>query len=471
MRVAWWQPPKLIIGLHTRMIADRITRAVDDYMQGRSSFLCFKVPFRHGKSDIVSRAAPAYFLGRCAKHEPDIIMTGYGADLVESFSRKAKAIVQSESYQRIFPHVRLSQSKRTDAAWKAEYKHGDSWELSAGEVHAVGLGGAITGAGYSLGVLDDYCKNRQEAESPTYRERTWESFVNDFMTRRAPVSITIVTATPWNVDDVFARIEKSMDKDPDFPRFEFMTFPARGHATINGERVDYPSEYLFTGRFPESWYKEQYASLGLYSAAGLLDCNPTVRGGNQFNLDHVVIHESISEFPDIPYARGWDLASTEKQLAKGDPDFTCGVLGGVHRAPNSIVPELWIKDVVYGQWKAPMRDSTIHAVAERDGAAVKVLIEAFGGYKDTAETMKSALRGLRIVQGVHGPGDKVVKASPMEPVFESGNVHILRAKWNEYFLNTFATFPLGLHDDVVDATAIVYNYTVKPPMVARSFAI
>jgi len=275
LQYCWWMPTPLILGRHTRAICTRLTRAVDDFLQGRSTFLLIKVPFRHGKTDMVSRAFPPFFLGRCAHLQPDVIMSGYGASLVEGFSRKAQSIIRSQAYRDVFPGVLLNPHHHNAGEW--------SILNSAGVVTAVGLGGAITGKGGHLITCDDYCKSREEAESQVYRDKTWESFKDNLMTRRAPTSIVVVPATPWHEDDVMGRIEMEMARNPDFPRFEVLTFPATDPTT---------GEYLFAERMGEDWYREQYATLGPYSAAALLDCNPRPKGEQKFQQDWFRYYES-----------------------------------------------------------------------------------------------------------------------------------------------------------------------------------
>lgn len=446
----WWMPGELLVGIHTRTIAERLDQAIDDFMAGKSTFLVIKCPFRHGKSDLVSRAFPAYFLGRCAHLQPDVIMSGYGAELVESFSRKVKTIINSLRYRALFPHIVLSRVKNAANKWAIE--------SSAGEVTAVGLGGAITGSGGHLITLDDYCKKREEAESEAYRNKTWESFKDDLMTRRAPVAIVIVCATPWHIDDVIGRIEKEIAENPDFPRFETISFPAKSEK--------YPSGYLFPERFSEEWYISQRATLGAYSAAGLLDCNPIQRGGNMFRVDQVIVHESLDEFPDIPYVRFWDLASTVKERVKDDPDRTAGALVGVQT--DKLVDHLWLKDVVVMQEEAPKRNARIITTTSRDGAEVRIGVESVAGYKDTYTTLRDILRGQRSVKKIDVSGDKVVRSAPLEPVIEAAHFHILRADWNAAFFEEFGIFPSGKHDDIVDAVAGGYAMCKAPDAVAES---
>lgn len=437
LQYVWWMPGPLIIGRHTLAICQAIDEAITAFLTGESSFLDIAVPFRHGKSDIVSRALPAYFLARCAEQQPDIIMSGYGAELVEAFSRETKRIINSDAYKRLFPAQRLARGANNLSSW--------SMDGSSGKVTVAGLGGALTGKGAHLIILDDYCKTRAEAISPRYRDRTWDSFKADLMTRRAPVSIVIVCATPWHVDDLRGRIRREERQNPDFPKFKQLKFPAR---TPDGS-------FLFEERFPKAWYREQYATLGKL-AAGLLDCEPTLEGGNRFSTEigkNIRIHLSLDEFPKTRYIRAWDLASSTKERDKDDPDWTVGIKGTV--TTENKVPHLWLVDCVAIQAEAPRRDALIQSTARADGPGCPQYVEAFGGYKDAFTTLKAILAGISVVRSSHLPGDKSAKLSPLEPMFDAGNVHLLRAPWNDPLIRQFTEFPDGAHDDYCDPPAII----------------
>ena len=89
-------------------------------------------------------------------------------------------------------------------------------------------------------------------------------------------------------------------------------------------------------------------------------------------------------------------------------------------------------------------------------------VESVAGYKDTWSTLKDILKGRRIVHKVTVSKDMVVRAAPLEPVFESGNVHLLRGEWNAPFLTHFGQFPAGAHDDIVAAVVGGYEMLRKP---------
>lgn len=287
MRWCWWMPwatKPFVIGRHTRAIANRLDQAITDFMdeslprEKRSTYLIISEPFRHGKSDLVSRALPAYFLGRAAKFQPDVIMSGYGTSLVKGFSKKVQNIISSEPYKALYPGVQLDPIYRAVEDWRIEG--------SQGVVTAQGLGGSITGKGGNLIIVDDYCKNREEAESDTFRNKTWDSFTDDLMTRcNAPAAIVVVCATRWHEDDIIGRIYREMEKNPDFPRFESLVFPAT---------KDGPDGYdiLFPELYDKTWYTRQRATLGTYSSAALLDCNPVSDAMKEFKLDWICRYDN-----------------------------------------------------------------------------------------------------------------------------------------------------------------------------------
>lgn len=439
----WEHPQAYIVGRHIRAICARLTKAIFDWRAGKSTYLLIAVPFRHGKSELCSISLPTFFLGCCADLQPSIILSGYGAALVRQFSDYSARRISSERYQSLF------------AGLEAEGRI-DDWHIkgSVGRVTAVGLGGALTGKGGDLLVLDDYCKSRAEAVSKAYRDATWDGFRNDFFTRRHDPSIVVITATPWHIDDLRGRILKEMENNDSFPQFEELSFPAR-------KQGEY--DYLFPERFSPDWYDSQRSVLGKQAAA-LMDCEPLVEGGNRFDVSNIILHDSLDDFPKgARYARGWDLASSVKQRDSDDPDRTWGIKGTIttkRLAGGVTTKELWISSMVAIRAEAPARNALIRSTAQGDGMGVVQHIEAFAAYKDAYVELKQALKGLAVVRPSRLSGDKSAKLAPLEPLFEAGAVHIYSkgcAEWLDTWLAEFAAFPSGAHDDSCDATAVLFH--------------
>lgn len=453
LRWVWWMPPStrpLRVGRHTRALCDRLTRAVDDWLEGRSTYLVTNMPFRHGKSDLVSRALPAYFLGRCAAHHPDVIMSGYGTSLVRGFSQKVQSIVSSEAYGRLFPGVRVSPERRAAEDW--------SVEGSQGVVTAQGLGGAITGRGGNLIVVDDYCKNREEAESATMRDKTWASFSDDLMTRaNAPAAIVVVCATRWHEDDVVGRIRRKMAEDPDYPRFEELVFPAR-KAGEGGWDVLFPELY------DAGWYARQRAGLGTYSAAALLDCDPVSDALKVFRREWLCFYDEPPPRGSLNAYMFVDSANSKKANA----DYTTMLVVG-YGADGCY----YLLDAVHDRMNLGERTREAFEMHRR-WRPLATFWEQVGAMADVAHVQLEQNR-----LGWHFPivplNHRVAKGTrirALQPLFEAGRVWLprtlpkrcadgaVRDVVRELVEDEYLAFPGCRHDDIIDPLADVCDAEV-----------
>ena len=421
-----------IVGKHTLAITSRLDKALYDYRQGKSTYLIITVPFRHGKSEIVSRHFPPFVFGHCP--DAEIMLATYSDSLSKALSRDARSVIRSEVYHELFPEVVLSRESSSVQTWGiANHK---------GKFQTATISAGGTGKGADFLIVDDYLRGRSVAESKTERDKQWDNFSGNLMTRLAPVHVVVILATPWHTDDLIGRIKNRInpahaDYSPDFPAFEVMKFPARNE----------DGSYLYPERFTAAWYEKQFAILGPYQAASLLQCDPVVRGGAMLKTENVKLIDAIPE--NLRFFRFWDLASGKKERVKDDPDSTVGAKVAVTKK-NGIYT-LYIDDVRMCQAEALERNQLILDTAESDGPAVTIGVESVAGYKDTWATIARLLEGKRVVRKVNVSSDKVVRAGMIEPVFAAGNVYMRRAWWNQTVLDQLGEFPVGSHDDIVDA--------------------
>lgn len=298
-------PGPLHVGRHTLALCKRLTQAVQDFRSGKNTYLIINMPFRHGKSDLVSRALPAFFLGSCADLQPNIIMSGYGSSLVKGFSANVQGIVESEPYQHVFPGLAIDPDKNATDEWRIKD--------SVSSVYAQGLGGSITGKGGNLIIIDDYCKNAEEADSQVQRDKTWESFKTDLATRtNAPAHIIIICATRWDKDDIVGRIYNEMEKDPSYPHYESLIFPAHKPGPDGWDT-------LFPEHYNADWYNFQRKNLGPYRAAALLDCDPQSAGTTIFRREWIETYNGKIDHSRMRKIILVDGAKSKKQTS----DFTC----------------------------------------------------------------------------------------------------------------------------------------------------
>lgn len=413
----------------TEFIGDTVCIQVEN---ADGMFLCGKSFIPTHNSEILSRKLPAHFLGLFP--DSKVILCGHTQALTEGFSKTSRNLILTPEYRKLFPNIKVDTGSSSAAHWMIKDHEG--------ECFASGLLGSLSGQGYNLGLLDDFCRNRADAESDTMREKMWDAFTNDFMTRKAPVSITIVLATPWHVDDIIGRIRKKCKEDPDFPHFNFLKFPAMSDK--------YPEGVLFPERFGKQWYTQQKAVLGDYGFQSLMQLEPVKRSGNMLNTECIQRHLTTADWPkNLRWLRVWDLAHTAKERAKSDPDWTSGTLLAFNEIDG--LPHLWIRNVTRMRLNAPERDEQIRHITNQDGPYVRIGVGNSSDAKDTIATMRKILKGKYTVLSVPEKKDKVVRATPLEAIFKAGNVHVVQGEpWLDDWIAELSAFPYGPHDDQVD---------------------
>jgi len=152
------------------------------------------LPPGSGKSIYTSVVFPTHIMGRF--RSTNIIVASYGSELPRKFGRRARSITQQPIYNRIFDTVLSEDSKAAD-----------EWALANGsEWMAAGILTGITGNRADGVIWDDLIKGREQADSPVVRQKTWEAYVDDLLTRKKPRAWEIGITTRWHEDDVAGRI-------------------------------------------------------------------------------------------------------------------------------------------------------------------------------------------------------------------------------------------------------------------------
>ncbi len=413
---------------HIRLLAEKL-EAVE---RGDIKRLMVFMQPRGGKSLMGTQLFPCWCLGRNPNWE--IAQAGYGAPIALSHSRRARDIFVSEETEAVFPgvhHAPATEGQRQVAvARQAAHEWGTT---DGGQYYAVGVGGGLTGRGADLALIDDPVKDREEAESPVVRQRVRDWYKSVLYTRLSPNGAIVLVMTRWHPDDLAGWILAQGEE-----HWDVLELPA----------IDDDGKAMWPERFPIERLEQIRATIGQREFSALYQQQPVVRGGNIFKVSGVQWEDSLDDFPDCKYVRFWDMASTTKERAKDDPDYTAGPLYGETRTKDGLL-EIWIKDCVRMQEEAPERDRRIVATTEKDGPAVQVGIESVAGYKDAYTYLRDKLMGIRSVVKVTVSKDMVVRAAPLEPVFEAGNVHILRSNWGTQMVTEFAEHPNGAHDDML----------------------
>lgn len=188
---------------HHERIAEELEH-IAKYGDRDYKILILTVPPRHGKSRQATIDFPAWILGKLPDRE--VITASYSADLALDFGTQTRELIQGEAYQAIF-ETRLKPDERAKGRWKVATPVGrGKMKATGGGYTSVGVGGATTGRGANIFIIDDPIKNREEANSEVYREKVWNWFTSTAWTRLHPHGVMIVIMTRWHMDDLVGRI-------------------------------------------------------------------------------------------------------------------------------------------------------------------------------------------------------------------------------------------------------------------------
>jgi hypothetical protein len=230
---------------HHRLIADTLDR----FVRGEIIRLMLHCPPRTGKSELCSRRLPSFLLGQ--NPDEQIIACSNTSGLASDLNRDCQRVMGDPLYARLFPDTRLaSRNNRSDEV--RPLKNSEVFEVvgRTGRYQAAGVGQAIVGRGFSVGIIDDPFSSREEADSPTQRENVWKWYTGDFYTRRGPGARILINHTRWNTDDLAGRLLKLAEEDPRADQWTVLSLPAiREEVGAPGDDRA-PGEALWPDRYP-----------------------------------------------------------------------------------------------------------------------------------------------------------------------------------------------------------------------------
>ena len=200
--------PEFVEGSHHRHIAEKFNKLAT----GEIKRLIVNMPPRHTKSEFASYLLPAWMVGREPKLK--IIQATHTGELAIRFGRKAKNLIDSEEYHKIF-QTRLQEDSKAAGRWET---------AQGGEYFAAGVGGAITGRGADLLIIDDP-HSEQDAMSPTAMESAYEWYTSGPRQRLQPGARIILVMTRWATKDLTGMLLANQ-KEPKADQWEVGEFPA-----------------------------------------------------------------------------------------------------------------------------------------------------------------------------------------------------------------------------------------------------
>ena len=424
VRKVW---PTFINGRHHVEMAHAFERVAS----GNCKRLIINMPPRHTKSEFASYLLPAWFLGKFPSKK--VIQTSHTAELAVGFGRKVRNLVDSEVYKSIFPGVGLQADSKAAGRWATN---------QGGDYFAIGIGGAVTGKGADILIIDDPHSEQEAALAETNSEvydKTYEWYTSGPRQRLQPGGSIIIVMTRWSKKDLTGRVVKA-DAARNGEGWEVIEFPA----LFDDDRP----------LWPEFWEQKELLALknelpvGKWMAQYMQQ--PTSEVSAIIKREWWKLWDAENPPPCEFVIQSWDTAFTKNERSDYSACTTWGVFyqpddTGVDQANIILLnafkkrmefPEL--KQRAYEEWK------------DWDPDAFIVEAKASGG------PLIYELRAMGIPVQEFTPSkgnDKIARLNAVADIFASGRVWVPATRWADEVVEEVASFPSGEHDDLVDSTS------------------
>jgi predicted phage terminase large subunit-like protein len=433
--------PELIQGWWLEDLAGHLQKFYQDLEAGRRPKMAIKAPPQHGKSLSVTD-----FTAWVAGKNPNLktIFASFSEDLGERTNLDLQRCMLGPRYAATFGRTRIGASGWQCNSSLIEYAD------HKGSFRNTTVLGQVNGQELNLGVIDDPVKGQLEANSKLIRDKTWDWFNHDFMSRGAAKSGILVIMTRWHVDDLLGR---ALEK---YPEFKIVRYPAIAEEDELHRRKGEP---LFPELKPLDYLLSRKNALPRHSWESLYQQNPVIVGGGQLPIEKlIVLPHSVDRSKIVASVRYWDKAGSTGE----DAAFTAGVL--MHKLNDGTFV---IEDIARGRWSALDREQRIKMLAQRDSQSCKNLTvwieqEPGSGGKESAENTLRNLLGFNCYAD-KVTGSKQVRAEPFVAQVQAGNIHLVAGGWVQDFWDECEPWPHGRFNDQVDAAAGAFNKHVNGP--------
>jgi len=399
-------------------------------------------------------AASAWFMGKFPNSS--IIYTSYATGIAAKQSRRVRAICRDPNYQSIWSdRPKLLEDQRAV----------DDWSMTNGSTFlAAGILAGITGNRADGIVIDDPVANREQADSPTVRAKTYEEYIDTVLTRAKPTMWTIIIQTRWHEDDLAGAIlpekyngESGLIKCRDGQTWEVLCIPAEAERAddVLGRK---PGDFIW----PEWYPKEHWASWrdnprARRTWSALYQQRPAPQTGIQFSRE---VLEANRYDPDK--AAGDDGArpvhlrmygASDYATLANDGDFTVHLVAGMD--PDG---DLWVVDC----WRQQKEtDVSIDAFIAKVGVWKPARWANEGGLLDKAigPAIRRRMRETQkyvVIESLTSIADKSIKLQSFHARANAGAVHFpLRRPWADQVIDELVAFPGGRHDDAADCCGLI----------------
>lgn len=412
---------------HHRLIA----RKLEAVERGEITRLIITMPPRHGKTMLASEYFPAWYLGRNPDHY--VIAATYAQELADDFGRKVRNQIADPTFGAVFPSVGI----KADSMSAKRFHITDATDTLSttqdGAYFAVGVGGPLTGRGAHLLLIDDPVKNREEAESEIIRKKTKDWYTSTAYTRLMPGGRVVIIQTRWHEDDLTGWLTTEHAHE--------------GWETLNLPAIDAAGKALWPEQYDIPQLEKIRQAVGPRDWSALYQQRPSPESGGYFKLEWI---KATPSFPPREHLNVYG-ASDYAVTADGG-DYTVHVVVGVDPDDRIYLLDMWRQQAASDEWVeafcALVKKWKPIAWAEEHGQ-IKSGVGPFLK-KRMLETKAYTYR-----EQFPTRGDKAIRAQSIRGRIAMNGLYIhTDAPWRADLVAEMMSFPVGVHDDQVDALGL-----------------
>jgi predicted phage terminase large subunit-like protein len=402
-----------------------LIKALEAVERGDIERLMVCMPPGSAKSTYTSIEFPAWYLGR--NPERSVIAASHTQELAERFGRRVRNVCASDAVAKVFG-IGVAEDSSSAGRWDT---------TRGGEYFAAGVGGSITGRRADLAVIDDPVKSREDADSERSRQKAWDWYTNDLLTRLKPGAKQIVVMTRWHEDDLGGRILDRERSRWHLIELAMEALPGDPLGRKAGERL-----------WPD-WFTQEMvdtAKLDVRAWNALYQQQPATEDGDYFKRDWLELE--YEKLPEKLRLYGVsDFAVTED-----GGDYTEHGIFGADQAGNHYVVDWWYGQTAADEWIERMCDMITHHEPQcwiGEAGPIRRSVEPF---------MRKRMieRGaIARVEWLASIADKPTRARSFQALASMGKVLWPKhATWKAHVQGQLLRFPAGKHDDAVDVCGL-----------------
>lgn len=394
--------------------------------------LIVQCPPQHGKSTTLTESFPSWYLGKNPTKR--VILAAYNEEFAERFLRRNKEKVKAAGANIFGVEV-----GKIDRATEFELTN------NAGRIISRGMRSGITGNPADLIIIDDPIKDRMEAYSPTFRQQLWSIWLGQIRTRLSAGAKVIVIATPWHFDDLMARL---IEREPNV---RVVRIPVEageddplGRAPGESLCPELGKDDAWLADFRQAYLSDPEGGPGAWAA--MFMCTPRIEGGNIVKRDWFQTYDP----DDIP-EWGTTIISVDAAFKGGaQNDFVAITVW------SKLGAKYYLRHCSNKKLDFPQTLTELRTIKAMFPEAFTVLVEDKANGSAIIATLRKEMPG---VVGVNPRGGKEARVNAVSGVVEAGNVYVPAGKyWVDDYLDQWAAFPAGKHDDMVDSSTQALSY-------------